>query len=194
MLPRSVFYHIPKTGGMWVRRAIATAGIPATEWWKASEYHETFRSAPAHGKFTFTFVRNPQTWYPSFWSHRMRRGWRMEDVLDPYMSLDFDIFMKNVLKYLPGQLTKRYERYIGPEPGSLDFVGRQETLAEDLIRALRMAGEEFDEDKILNTPRENAGNNLPAYSDQLLDAVLESESGAMTRFGWRTRTANAALT
>ena len=114
----------------------------------------------------------------------MTRGWRTDDSLDLYMSSDFEMFMKNVLKYSPGHLTLRYEKYVGSVPVTLDFVGRQETLPQDLIRALRMAGEEFDENKILTTPRANVSTALPTYSDQILEAVLEAESGAMMRFGY----------
>ena len=188
MLPRSVFYHIPKTGGTWVRQAIKNAGIPTVELGDSPDpgvnKHNRFVSVDTMGRFTFAFVRHPLDWYVSFWSYRMRTGWKDEDCLDPYMSKDFEEFMHGVLRNLPGQLSRRFEKYVGPPPGVLDFVGRQENLAEDLIRAVRSAGEEFDEGKILGTPPVNVSVNRPGYSSDLLRAVLESEYPAMVRFGY----------
>lgn len=190
MLPRSVFFHIPKTGGTWVRRAIANAGIPAVEIGHSADQdlnaHDSFHQVDVRDKFTFAFVRHPLDWYASFWSCRMNIGPTAphRDSLGRYLSDDFEQFLRDVFKYLPGHLSKRYERYVGPFPGVLDFVGRQENLSPDLVRALRMAGEEFDEKKILATSPENVSPNRPSYSPDLLRAVLESEHEAMIRFGY----------
>lgn len=188
MLPKSVFFHVPKTGGMWVRRAIRNAGLPAVELTHSSipaaNLHNRFSQVDAGGKFTFAFVRNPADWYPSFWCYCMSDGWKNEDQLDPYMSEDFGEFMRRVLRHLPGQLSRRFREYVGPAPGVLDFVGRCESLTEDLVRALRLAGEEFDEEKIRSTPAENVSVRRPDYAPDLLRAVLESEAEAMIRFGY----------
>ncbi len=190
MLPRSVFFHIPKTGGTWVRRAIANAGIPTVEVGDSDNqdinHHNSFHQVDVRGKFTFTFVRHPLDWYASFWSCRMNihPTAPYRDLIGRYLSDNFEQFLRDVFKDLPGHLSKRYERYVGSFPGVLDFVGKQENLLEDLIQALKTAGEAFDDEKIRATPPENVSTNRPEYSPDLLRAVLESEYEAMVRFGY----------
>ncbi len=187
MLPHSIFFHIPKTGGIWVRKAIENAGIPAVEVGEgtgAAQQHNRYWQVDRAGKFTFAFVRHPLTWYPSFWNYRMLTGWQMTDLADPFMSLSFEKFVWNVLRHDPGHLSKRYEGRLGPAPSVLDFVGRMENLASDLVKALRLAGEEFDEAKLLQTSRQNVSLLQPVYSDRLREAVLESERKSLERFGY----------
>lgn len=187
MLPHSIFFHIPKTGGIWVRKAIQNAGISTTEVGKGTgpaQLHNQYWQVDRSGKFTFAFVRHPLAWYPSFWAYRMLTGWQMADPADPFMSLSFEKFVWNVIRHDPGHLSKHYERRVGPAPGALDFVGKTENLASDLVRALRLAGEEFDEDKLLSTPRENVSLLQPVYPDRLREAVSKSEREGLERFGY----------
>lgn len=189
-LPHSVFFHIPKTGGGWVRRAIAQAGIPAVERGRCprmgSVRHSGFEEADTRGKFTFTFVRHPLDWYASFWSFRMFTGWRTEEPLESCMSVEFEPFIRNVLRRFPeGYLSKFYEFYLGSPPGGLCFVGRTENLVEDLVKALTLAGEDFDEERLRATPRINASVLRPLWSPRLREAVLRAESGILERFGYR---------
>lgn len=186
MLPHSVFFHIPKTGGTWVRQAIKNAGIPTVEIPRNPKMnrstHATPRVVSCGGKFTFAFVRNPWDWYRSLWGYRMKTGWRTEDLFDSCRSDDFEEFMWKALQRFPGYLGYRFRDFVGPGLGLLDFVGKQENLAEDLITALKLAGEEFDETKILSTPPQSASDLRPVYSPQLFQAVLESEWKTLVRF------------
>lgn len=187
MLPHSIFFHIPKTGGIWVRKAIENAGIPTVEVGEgtgAAHQHNHYWQVDRAGKFTFAFVRHPLTWYPSFWSYRMLTGWQTMDRADLFMSLSFEKFVWNALRYAPGHVSWRYEQYVGPEPGVLDFVGKAENMASDLVKALRLAGEEFDEEKLLSTPRDNVSLLQPVYSDRLREAVLRSEKKTLERFSY----------
>lgn len=188
MLPHSVFFHIPKTGGTWVRHAIQNAGIPATELKTGSnlqgDAHSQRRDVETAGKFTFAFVRHPLNWYASFWNHRMMTGWKFQDRIDRYMSLDFEAFVWNVIRHDPGHLAKRYESYLGRAPGVLGFIGRTEDLASGLVKALRLAGETFNEEKLLGTPRENVSLIRPVYSSRTRGALLEAERETLERFGY----------
>lgn len=187
MLPHSIFFHISKTGGIWVRKAIENAGIPTVEVGKgtgAAQLHNLYSQVDRTGKFTFTFVRHPLEWYPSFWSYRMMTGWQSSDPADSFMSIHFEKFVRNTLRYAPGHVSWRYEQYVGPEPGVLDFVGKTENMTSDLIKALRLAGEEFNEEKLLHTPRYNVSLLHPVYSDRLREVVLESERKSLERFGY----------
>lgn len=189
MLPRSIFFHVQKTDGNWIREAIARAGIPHKEVGPSREFepnrHVTFRSVETRGKFLFAFVRHPLAWYTSFWIYRMFNGWRIDDVLDPCLSPDFETFLQNVLRRFPkGHLTQRYELYLGPSPGVLDFVGRTERLADDLVRALRLAGEEFNEERLRRTPFQSSSLLRHVISDRLKAALLCSERRVLERFGY----------
>lgn len=213
LLPRSIFLHIPKTGGEWVREAIKAAGVPTREsnpgWDWARQKHSAlaessgreaisfaFKSKPAtwwqgKGRFTFAFVRDPFAWYPSFWSYRMEHGWDPNDRVDAECKAEeFEPFAWNVLKKFPGHVSDLYELYVGRADGTIDFVGRQESLAEDLVRALRAAGEKFDEARLRATPPVNEGASLRkwkercVYSDELRAAVAKAERRVMKRFGY----------
>lgn len=188
ILPRSVFFHVPKTGGVWVRGAIARAGIPTVESGgnpgDPAMLHQTLRTVDTGGRFTFTFVRHPLRWYASFWAYRMEWGWRNQDPLDSCLCADFPAFIRRVLRRFPkGHLSDRYDLYVGP-PGLMSFVGRTENLVEDLVAALREAGEEFDEEDLRKTPRANETRLRPVYPEDLHAALLKAEERALVRFGY----------
>jgi len=182
LLPRSVFYHIPKTGGSWVREAVRSAGIPAQE---IGNLHATPQEAGPQGRLAFTFVRDPLTWYPSYWMYQMRMAWDLPNsALGAFRSDDFGSFMRRVLRKRPGFLSKLYGSYVGLPFHPVQFIGRQENLAEDLIHALRLAGERFDERRILSTPPRNSSRIRPVLSGSLQEAVSRSELPAMETFGY----------
>ena len=111
MLPRSIFFHIEKTGGTWVTQAIQRAGIPARALSPFGD-NETANEhcLPEHvairGKFTFAFVRNPIEWYASMWGYRMMRGWDNTHPLSACRSDDFHQFLRSVLDRFPGYVSQ----------------------------------------------------------------------------------------
>lgn len=96
----TVFLHIPKTGGVWVERALREAGIPIKRFGHehgtydrmleeemtcdgylpsrlARRIHRGLRRMgrePAPPR-RFCFVRNPLKWYESFWRYKMDLKW-----------------------------------------------------------------------------------------------------------------------
>lgn len=144
------------------------------------------------GRFTFAFVRHPLKWYQSRWAYRMENGWEAGHPMDDAChSEDFNKFIAKLLNWRAGYLSDVYDQYCGPESAPISYVGRQERLADDLIEALRLAGERFDEEAIRTTPRENvtAGldrwKSLSQYDPVLKSRILQAESRAMKRFGYR---------
>jgi len=189
MLPNSVFFHIPKTGGTWVRKAIAYADIPRVELEHSSDQaknqHNRYWQVDTGKKFTFAFVRHPVSWYASFWSYRMFTGWRFKSSPDYCMSIDFETFVRKLLDRCPaGFVTEQYKQFLGPTSEQLDFVGRIETLADDLVTALKQAGETFDEKVIRSTPRHNRSPLRPRCSESLRKEILKVEKGVLERFGY----------
>ena len=195
MLPNSVFLHIPKTGGISARNAIARA---QSETFEYGEQHSHFPELLRYRdkifydkKYVFTFVRHPLSWYQSRWSFRMKHGWRMAHPLDyNCASNDFHEFVRNCMKYKPsGWVSWEYASFIENFPGAVNFVGKQESLANDLVHALNEAGEKFNEDIIRSTERANDSdvNNMPSkefavYSKKLIDEVLEVEIDVVNKY------------
>ena len=154
---------IPRTGTTWARNAIHKA-VKAT--WdrkiiNAPGQKHNYEAPPAmyaDRKFRFCFVRNVKTWLES----RHRLGpW--DDMLTQFYDWDLEQFKANIEarpKGLIGRYFKQYTRHC-------NFIGRQENLCEDLIRALTEAGEEFDADLIRSLAPENVGNVGPEMVSHL---------------------------
>lgn len=86
-----------------------------------------------------------------------------------------------------------FEDYVGPPDNEIDFVGRFESLADDLVRALRMIGAAFDEQTVRETLPVNVSHtavDLAVWSEELAQRVRSSEAAAMTRFGDTSRAEN----
>lgn len=202
LLPRSLFFHIPKTGGSWVRRAVKRAGIPADEvipdvpaarLQPGDLIHALPMQLQIRNRFRFAFVRHPLTYYQSYWSYRMKVGWDPErNVVDrKYRSDDFETFVRSVLAKVPdGWVSAVYERYLGTDFLGFDFVGQMERLSDDLVVALTFAGETFNEEALRDTPLENTASQeqewVPRcqYTPDLRALVCRAERRAMRHFGY----------
>jgi len=186
---KSIFYHIPRTGGTFVKNATrqALTNIEGsygrsrgdyevekneTEYWRfflahvlqLKREHRTQWEVSKEDRnlFSFAFVREPFSWYKSFWAFRERanrnnNNWRPGFPLDFAWDPDFEKFIKNSLTMFPNFVTILYQCYLGKDGNDLDFVGKQESLREDLIKALTLAGEDFSKNLIRSKKRFNLG-------------------------------------
>jgi hypothetical protein len=186
---KTVFLHAPKTGGTWVRHAMQACGLSP---YFIGDQHEHFPTLLNHypesyyrDKFVFSVVRHPATWYQSRWAFRVRNGWQPKHPLDwNTASNNFQTFVENALEYKPdGWCTWLYRQYINSVPGMVRFVGRCETLADDFLQAMRLAGEHVDERIVRNLPRVNESTTdgvtsgvLALYTPELLARVLAVEN------------------
>jgi hypothetical protein len=185
------FLHVAKTGGTWCWRALQMGGVPV----------EAIGGDPPHprtthldlsqteeyaDRFTIAFVRHPLDWWRSRWAHLMRIGWEDRGpIASGARSDDFNTFIEQVLERLPGHFEKELQRYIGPPSSPIDFIGRYEALADDLVRALRQAGEEFDEPALRAYPPDNVGDyaRFPAvYRRDLAERLATAEHAVIERF------------
>jgi hypothetical protein len=194
ILPKSMFLHIPKTGGIWVRNAIKKADIDTFEY---GEQHSHFDELLKYrdkqfyeNRFIFTFIRHPLSWYQSRWAFRMKHGWQMRHPLDfNCASNNFCEFVKNCIEYKPaGWVSWLYGSFINKVPGEV-FVGKQENLSGDLISALHDAGEIFDEQLITDTDRANVSDmygksskDTAVYTVDLIDKVLDVEKSVINKY------------
>jgi hypothetical protein len=188
ILRSSVFLHVPKTGGSWIRQAIRAAGVPCAEYIVDGDPHAPLADCPCPEKFKFAFVRHPVALYRSYWRYKMDVGWDARNPFDiDCAAQSFDQFVRNVLRNCPGWCSRMFEDYVGTMDREIEFVGRFERLVEDVICALRRSGEEFDETMLRRTPRANASVTPQCGargSSDLVDAIRAAECEAFTRFGY----------
>ena len=194
---KSIFYHIPKTGGVWVKETMRRAGLeygrcrdkPVSHPFRLKREHATpavVRDEDKAGRFSFCFVRRPVSWYRSFWCYRIKTDTVGQKFpLDLMWDDEFEPFVRNVLAACPnGFVTKLYQFYVD----DVDFVGRQENLRGDLVRALTLAGEQFDENAIRNTRRFNMSATSKRFigkcelSAETRARVQKTEAWVLERF------------
>lgn len=193
-LEKCVILHIPKTGSDWVRstcnQATPVRIHEVGEWHSdLDEVREHFLAQDRPVPFLGTFVRHPLEWYRSAWVYWKETGRFPRRDSDPRVECDdFEQFVRNCQKVEPeGYVSVLIERFVGTEPGEVSCIGRQECLVSDLIRLLKLAGEEFDEDTVRNSPPRNvrgqkSGSAFPGYSHSLARDVLRHERRIIDRF------------
>jgi hypothetical protein len=204
LLRNAVFIHIPKTAGQWVAHAIRRAGLaegslgPVHASPDELAHDPRYRSRPIR----FAFVRDPVTWYPSMWAHRTHEAWspiddpewfserwidRWAEFTANVRAKTFDEFVNRCAEWYPdGWVSRLYEAYTD----DCTHIGRSETVQDDLVRILRLAGDSVDPVNISKTPAMNVRasvggrNPLKVYSPDSLDLVTRVEKRARVRYGY----------
>lgn len=199
---KSIFYHIPKAGGIWVRKVISAIGLNERETVSTQDHslglikkHTTYEQTldeDKKGLFSYCFVRNPVDWYQSFWNFRLdreggplirRRKFYAKFRLDNLWSDDFDEFIDNVIKEIPeGFVTNLYKYYVGENCDKVDFIGRTENLRKDFAKALEMAGEKTDLELINKKPKRNTSWKKEEINPVTKQKILETESWVINNF------------
>ena len=189
ILSKSCFLHAPKTGGSWVKKALIESNIECYDFTTIDgNGHIGLKDCPCQNKFKFAFVRHPVDLYSSYWQYKMTYGWDVTNPLDmECISYNFHQFVHNVLDKFPGAFYKNLTNFVGDVGNEIEFIGKYENLVEDLITALMLAGESFDEEFIRNFSPFNVSDkiNYPAhYTDQLEAVVRSAESQWIARFNY----------
>jgi len=136
-----VYFHIPKTGGTWIRNAIKKSGIICKE---VGDTHITVRRILhdydyAHilrDKHVIVSIRNPYSWYQSYWSFKMKVGWSMNNPFDNLCaSNDFNRFMINVYDNCSEYYNHIIDSFLIDE--YVNCVILYESLVTDFTRAMR---------------------------------------------------------
>ena len=178
-----IFYHVPKTGGTWVRLLLTHLGIQfEMHGTSKSSFHETYKEFRPEGLFSFTAVRHPITWLQSYFSYRLRVGWSDVDPLGKVASSStFDAFVDKVIDRAPGCISGMYRDYVG-DPQEVDYVCHQETLREDMIYVLSKLGYQFDEKLVSNLPPALAFNQRFEFLNGTKEKIIELENYTINRF------------
>jgi hypothetical protein len=134
-------------------------------------------------------VRDPFDWYGSFWQmcHRERiahRAWAYSLAFSPqtFVNLPFPQFLSGCYLWLPGYVSELYTSYVALEEDPIHFVGRFERLADDLVRALQLANQDFDEDALRSVAPTNTSAAAPPCPPEIKQRVIQSELVAYKRF------------
>ena len=212
ILKKCAIVHVPKTGGTWIRRSLKKAYgpiifIPERNKYSHPPLEMMQKLYPDMPKFTIAFVRNPLTWWQSYWTFRVETTWGdkvrktrqkqgrfcAHPIIQKTSELDakckhgdFNAFMYNVLKYYPGHCSNLYEIYIGTPKDQVSYVGRFENLVDDTVTALNVAGENFEESKLRKVGKQRFGKYKKSveYDPDLKKKVIQAESKAIHRFGY----------
>lgn len=146
--------------------------------------------------FWFCFVRHPVRWYESFWRYMCKREWpslgNRVDIAGthPLAMLNglgddsFSAFIERVISQRPGFVSELYGWYDRP---GMSFVGRQENLVDDAVRAMHKMGLTFDEARVRDfSPRNVTKGRVRGsmWDPDLLAEVQRLEAPALTRSGY----------
>ncbi len=216
----AVFLHIPKTGGNWVTAVLkeldlVEKAIPPKHAdidyyyacpFKTRKYFlkhtikECFFSSEK--PFMFCFVRDPLTWYESWFKYQTHKKWvnfgdensfykwHPNAMLNQLGSTDFNQFVQNVIKKRPGYVTELYGWYTKP---MVNFIGKHENLVDDLIRVLGMMNINFDESFIREYKKVGVSPKPQkpiVWDDALKKKVVMLEYSGIIRYGYLKRYEN----
>lgn len=193
ILTKSVFIHIPRTGGTWVRCILKNAGLRNGETGRGEDYgvktiHHSIGEAAdwiPEGYKTFSFIRHPVTYLKSRWA---RKSWPpMQEILGQEAMnelITFQQFAEYYLLYCPGSITELYKKMTGwrmdgtKDDIHVDFIGKLENQPFDLINILDKCREDVPISLIHNEPPCHMSNyhntDLSLCKDTILN-ILKAE-------------------
>lgn len=197
---KAAFVHVPKTGGDAVTKFLLRQ-IPESRHSGGGKHWPRWmhRGIPPNFR-TFAFVREPVAWYRSFYSfitqhfiiphgqypifepgmyHLMRR-WEKYDFSS------FENMVYSVYRDEPAYYTRMLEWMIGPEgSGMTNFVGKQETLSQDLSEILGHLGCREQAIRAKRTPRINSSKSKFDVSSEIRELIHSQEHAVYRRFRYR---------
>lgn len=196
ILPRSVFFHFPKTGGYFVREVIRRSGIPYREDDPADHSFHNINPAQLNdvvdnASLKFIFMRHPMEWYASYWNHRHHVGWKGElhpgwNAVHIYQAQGADTFagfLGQVLATGTPFISQHRELFL-----QMDAIGRFEDLRNELCRIFDMAGETVDSALVHGLAAQNVipyrQSGQLSLPKALYDRMVDLEGWAFDFFGY----------
>jgi len=144
--------------------------------------------------YRFCFVRHPLSWYESWWKYMETIGWRdfgetnsaslwhPNSILNGLGSHDFNEFVWNVIKKRPGYVSELFMSYT---KSGINFIGRTESLNQDMLDVMNILDIEIDKSKILDAPKFHESKKVQIEWDpKLRDMMLKLELPSLIHFGY----------
>lgn len=212
-----VFLHIPKTGGNWVTDVLEEQGLVAyCVGHKHSDVDRTFHlnrhsnlsflryhasrslGLVKRKPYVFCMVRHPLRWYESWFKYMSQQrnnwkdwgnqafmgGWHPNYELNGCDHQHFVAFLEWVHHHHPGYVSQMFYRYTYKD---VDYVGKQENLAADLVAILDQTGLSYDREAVLKKGpvgvSKYKGEPLE-WPAELRAEVLKAEHSAILRYGY----------
>lgn len=207
---RSVYLHIPKTGGNWIRSVIKDSQVHTKKTNKYSK-HATYDflmgsglsrrpSLVAKTKASqinfFCVVRHPLLWYQSWYRYQKDCGWKQWGVsgdtsakmwhclsaLNMPEPSEFNEFIERVNIQAPGFLTYLYHSYVLPSGAR---VLKNESLRVDLLALNEEWNLGLNQKIISNRASENLSTKIPIrWSEKNFSETLKYEGAALDFYGY----------
>jgi hypothetical protein len=89
-----------------------------------------------------------------------------------------------VINRCPGYVTELYNSFVNED---VDFVGKNESLKEDLVKALKLMNIEFDENQVLNHGKVNVSKTPEKkiiWDEDLKNEILKLEYPTLLKYGY----------
>ncbi len=146
--------------------------------------------------FRFCFVRHPLSWYESWWKYMKARGWNdwgtqnsaagwhTNSMLNGLGSDDFNEFVWNVVRARPGYVSELYFSYT---KAGIGFIGKTESLRDDLAYVLDLLGHDYARDTIYTSKPTNASKTEQSriqWDADLRTLVMKLELSALVHFDY----------
>lgn len=198
---RSLFLHIPRTGGTFVEAILREIGFeprlyspPGVSRHGKAEHYDLSRYG-----FVFTVVRNPLELYRSTYCFLLAHNWQVWEPgtyhpwrqLEPYAGLPYGKWVRTICEKQPGYFSRIYANRVAPldQSGKLCSVLRTEHLADGLSAMLSMIGADTPKvlKSLLDTPPQNCSAHPRLFEnlheeERARAQIYESESDAMAKY------------
>jgi hypothetical protein len=200
LLPKSIFFHIPRTGGTWLTSLLKENMICSNISTKHMPPHKVKKEIG--NRFKFSFVRNPVHWYISRFTsethiHRILSGkigtltkYQPTFQLDALsMEESFCPWLERNLSERPGWLNWYYHWFLGEKYQNVDFIGKYENQMEDIKKIFQLSGDTYPDiqAKSSSRPQRNILKSHCSYTVDLLKKVIEQERAVFQYFNYSTK-------
>ncbi|MHA2427102.1 MAG: hypothetical protein ACXADB_03630 [Candidatus Hermodarchaeia archaeon] len=206
VFPKSVFVHIPRTGGTFTRAALRHTAIHKTSFEahpptvkRQAGIHFTVKNidpAILEGKFVWSNVRNPLSYIRSRWCSHIRSALLLIPNKHAFRADDdFVTFVEKYVEYAPGSISQFFRNYLEKDDKypAVDYVVKTEELPHGLITALELAGEDVSEEEkqaIIDEPPRHVNASTPEKAAKtelplsLKKEFLDCEREIIRTFGY----------
>jgi len=165
-----LFFHMPRTGGQWVRAAF---GLTCGSIRELGKYHATPADFPdeASARYSFTVIRDPLTWTRSVWAEA-----RENESFFTYapllinggdMTLSYGGWIESLLNCDPDWIQRVYDAYTYGNK----VVGCMEVLNESVSFVLRKNKKRGKIPLVSRIHRMHCSKNLPELSPGIAQAI-----------------------